>query len=184
MAQQSNVSATSATSNAAEALFAKGPFPRYAEEMMLFGQFVGSWDIDWRGLDGEGRWREARGEWHFAWVLQGRAVQDVWIVPSREERERHESADGEYGTTIRVYDPDEDVWNVTWNGPAFATARFFVARQEGDEIVMRGADSQGRPTNWIFFEVSQPSFRWRNIKSQDGGTSWELHEEMFVRRRA
>lgn len=166
----------------AAALFADGPYAGQEDGLMLFGQFVGAWAIDWRGQDGQGNWLEAKGEWHFAWVLEGRAVQDVWIVPSRAERERVGHTEGEYGTTLRLFDPSERVWKVTWHGPAYANVLSFVARQEGEEIVLRGADGKGNPMNWIFSDISATSFRWRSVRSTDGGTTWEMREEMFVRR--
>ncbi len=54
----------------------------------------------------------ASGEWHFGWALEGRAVQDVWIVPPRGELRRGDAAANvnSYGTTLRVYDPDIDAW--------------------------------------------------------------------------
>ena len=68
-----------------EALHATGPAGPDADRLQLFGQFIGSWDIAWSGLDAAGRTHTARGELYFGWVLGGRAVQDVWIVPGRGE---------------------------------------------------------------------------------------------------
>ena len=51
--------------------------------MMLYGQFVGSWDGRFVYHAPEDVPREAPCEVHFGWALEGRAVQDVWIVPSR-----------------------------------------------------------------------------------------------------
>ena len=68
-----------------EALEANEPFPAYADELMLFGQLVGSWDVEVSFFDPEGNViRERRGEWHFGWVLEGRVIQDVLISPPRE----------------------------------------------------------------------------------------------------
>ena len=47
---------------------------------------------------------ESSCEVHFGWALQGRAIQDVWIVPAREGRAEGEG-DRMYGTTLRIYDP-------------------------------------------------------------------------------
>ena len=48
----------------------------------LFGQFIGSWDIEATFWDHDGNvTAERAGEWHFGWVLQGRAIQDVLISP-------------------------------------------------------------------------------------------------------
>mgnify|MGYP001564200318 CR=1 FL=1 len=74
----------------------KGIQPEHAEKLMLYGQFVGSWDVHSRKFKPDGRRTERRGEWHFAWVLGGRGVQDVLFetgVPPHQ-----------YGTTLRCYD--------------------------------------------------------------------------------
>jgi len=46
---------------------------------MLFGQFIGNWEF--RGLEYpiNGNRISDKGRIEFAWVLGGRAVQDVWI---------------------------------------------------------------------------------------------------------
>ena len=66
----------------AAALLAAGPDPGRAAELDLFGRFVGAWDVEWHGTDADGRPGTMTGELHFGWVMDGRAVQDVWRVPS------------------------------------------------------------------------------------------------------
>jgi hypothetical protein len=166
-----------------EALVADGPDEERAEALMLFGRFVGEWELDWTGYYEDGS-RTERGEWIFAWVLEGRAVQDVWIIPERERRGSAGSEKGEYGTTIRVYDSALDAWLVTWNGPVRSARRTFLARRSGDEIVLDGGTDDERPLRWIFSEITDHSFSWRGEVSPDGGETWELCEEMKVRRKA
>jgi hypothetical protein len=38
----------------AEALLADGPDTAHTEALMLFGQFVGEWDVDWTGYEWDG----------------------------------------------------------------------------------------------------------------------------------
>ena len=95
--------------------------------------------VDWTGYDENGEETlSERGEWIFAWILEGRAVQDVWIIPDRARRGREAFSEGEYGTTIRFYGPRARAWKVTWNGPLRGSRRTFVARKSGDEIVQEG----------------------------------------------
>ena len=68
-----------------EALHVTGPAAEHADKLMLFGRFVGSWCLEWTGPDGGGQPATMTGELHFGWVLGGRAVQDIWIVPGRGE---------------------------------------------------------------------------------------------------
>jgi hypothetical protein len=49
---------------------------------------------------------EGQGEFHFGWILEGRAIQDVWMIPRRKDRR------------IRVYDPRIDAWRIFWIDPA------------------------------------------------------------------
>ena len=168
-----------------EVLVASGPLPEHADKLMLFGQFVGSWDIDATYFDPDGTPREKRrGEWHFGWVLEGRAIQDVIISPPREERRRTGAPTHEYGTTLRFYDPRIDAWQVTFVAPVFGGIIELVAREVGDEIVLEGRGSDGKLERWSFSQITGVSFRWRGHVSADEGETWLLGEEMQVRRRS
>ena len=173
------------SSTLAEALVAGGPDPEHAEALQLFGRFVGEWDLDWVAYDQDGaRERTERGEWIFGWVLEGRGVQDVWIIPARDRRGQPGVPLGEYGTTIRFYDPRLDLWLVTWNGPVNGARRIFAARRSGDDILQEGLTEDGSPLRWVFSEIADDSFTWRSVVSEDGERTWQLHEEMHARRKA
>lgn len=51
------------------------------EEFNFFGKLIGSWKIDY--IDNSNS-RSIKGEWHFSWVLDGMAIQDVIILPDYE----------------------------------------------------------------------------------------------------
>jgi hypothetical protein len=164
-----------------EALVATGPHPDYSEKLNLFGRFVGDWDLEWTGRV-NGKLMTVPGECFYFWVLEGRAIQDVWIVPSRQERGSGAPA-GEYGTSIRFYDPRIDAWRVSWNGPGFGNTRVFVAREIGTEIVLEGMESDGRPLRWVYSDIELNSFRWSNLVSDDAGQHWETRDVQRYRRR-
>src|SRR2546423_228035 len=86
-----------------------GPNKDYAGKMMLYGQLVGDWDIDYTAFNSDGsKLVLTKGEWHFGWALDGRAVEDVWIVPGPNQPRVAGAPKGEWGTTIRYYDPKID----------------------------------------------------------------------------
>jgi hypothetical protein len=59
-------------------LVANGPDPILKEKLMLFGQFIGNWDIiEARYVQPDGTWVNMKGEVHFGWILGGTAIQDV-----------------------------------------------------------------------------------------------------------
>ncbi len=176
-----HVNHPSAGAGLVEALHAPGPAPAQADRLGLFGQFVGSWDLHWSGHDTSGQPAQMTGELHAGWVLGGRAVQDVWIVPGRgQPGEGH--APGFHGTTIRFYDPAIDAWRSTWIDPPNARVRRFIARpaDEGIELLSNDDDPHLR---WRFTDITGQSFRWIGEVSTDHGTTWQRHQEMRASRR-
>jgi hypothetical protein len=169
---------------AVDAFLADGPLPGLADKLALFGQFVGSWDLSVTNHRPDGDATTVPAEWHFAWVLGGRAIQDVWIAPSRAERAATgaSSESGEWGTTLRLYDPEIDAWRSTWIGPNHAVVMPFIARPIGDEIVLEGSFDAGVLTRWIFSEIESDNFSWRAVQSSDGGVDWKLLQEMKATR--
>ena len=164
-----------------DVLDAAAPVAWYADAMMLYGQFVGSWEGEALTYPPDGPALRLSAEVHFDWVLEGRAVQDVWIVPARPDRRWPPCARNLYGTTLRVYDPAADAWNVTWINPPNGAYTRLVGRREGERIVQHGEDRDGL-NRWIFQEITPDSFRWTGELSTDGGQTWRLSAEFALRR--
>jgi hypothetical protein len=149
---------------------------QYKDQLMLFGQFVGDWEFD--GVaNGQGGVRSSdKGEIHFAWVLQGRAIQDLWI-----EREISDNRSKVYGSTMRFYDPTIDAWRVTWMEPGYGVVTTLIGRRVGEEIVLEGKDANGKSIHWVFSQIKQDSFQWRGERLV--GDSWQIYEELSARRK-
>src|SRR5436305_12734369 len=99
-------------------LAAPGRSSEIPESEDLYGWLAGSWELDVKHYRIDVSDRHIKGEAHFAWVLEGRAVQDVWIMPQRSERTPHPPKDTNmYGTTLRVWDSALQAWRVTWINP-------------------------------------------------------------------
>jgi hypothetical protein len=165
--------------SALKRLSASGPFPPDADELMLYGRLIGAWDVDWVRFDGRGKAAERRrGEWHFAWVLGGRAVQDViWTVGAPPEQD---------GTTLRCWDAQLGAWRVMFMSPGDREFVTLVGRAEGDRIVQ---DITDRPPDapaerWTFSEITDAAFLWQAETSSDGGRTWTVTHEMRASRRA
>jgi hypothetical protein len=168
-----------------ERLWAEGPHPDHADKLMLFGRLVGSWDIKARFFDRDGNVTiERDAEWHFDWILEGRGVQDVLISPRVEQRGTTGKSAGEYGTTVRLYDPKVDAWHVTWNAPIYGANVQLIAREVDGDIVLEGRGPRGDRYKWVFADITDSTFLWRGYKSDDEGRTWVFDEEMrAVRRR-
>jgi hypothetical protein len=139
--------------------------------MGLYGWLIGSWEMDATVHLDDGSTHKGRGEIHFGWVLEGRAIQDVWILP-----------DVFYGTTLRIYDPGTDAWHILWSDPMRQVYTRQTGRAQGSDIVQDGTGDGGVPLRWSFSEITPDSFRWRGERSLDGGLTWHLQAEFFARR--
>jgi hypothetical protein len=166
-------------------LFTAGRAPEINVDQDLYGWLVGSWALDVidHGPGGE-RW-VGKGEVHAAWVLEGRAVQDVWIMPPRAERGpgRSSVVNNRYGTTIRAYDPACKAWRITWINPVTGAHNVLVGKRQGDEIVQEGIDDRdGSLMRWRFTEIRPDAFHWIGESSIDDGKTWNLGAEFFAHR--
>ena len=162
-----------------DALHAPGPDSGRAGRLQLFGQFVGSWDLAWSRPGSDER---MTGELHFGWVLGGRAIQDVWIVPGRGQPGEGRAPRAFHGSTIRFYDPAIDAWRSTWIEPVNGRVRRFVGRPVGGEIVLI-SDEDEPQLRWRFTDIEPDAFRWCAESSRDGGATWDSDEEMLATRR-
>ena len=169
-----------------DVLSANGPAHDRVEKMKLYGQFIGSWQTDVVAYEPDGTRHTGHGEIHFGWVLEGRAIQDVWMIPRRSERNVDAPvmpvAGNWYGTTLRVYDPSLDAWHIFWIDPATQFFTRQLGRARGEDIVQEGTDSGGAPMRWSFTQIKPDSFHWLGEHSPDGGANWQRQVDVLARR--
>lgn len=149
----------------------------------IYGWLLGSWFVDVFDHLPDGTVRQSDGEVHFARVLEGRAIQDVWIVPRITSRSSALSQRGNrYGTTLRVWDPTLQAWRITWINPVNGTHNELVGRKVGNDLVQIGTEPDGTPMRWSFTEVTPDSFRWLGEILESDGKTWKLQCEFVARR--
>jgi hypothetical protein len=167
-----------------DALYSGKVNPELGDHMNLFGQFIGEWEFDWYGYEPNQEKQHEKGEWIFSWVMEGRAIQDLWIIPERNRRNKPGLPNGEYGTTLRFFNKKANVWNVVWAGPIKNRFNTFEARQieEGIIVMEEIGDNEDKMT-WIFSEIQKDSFRWKSIITADDDKNWKLVQEMKVKRK-
>lgn len=164
-------------------LAAPGRSPEITASTDVYGWLIGSWELDVCDYQPDGSVRRSKGEVHFEWVLEGRAVQDVWIMPRRGERTADLGKTGNrYGTTLRVWDPSIQAWRVTWINPVTGSRDELVGRWSGKDVVQIGTQSDASPIRWIFTEITPDSFHWVGESLQPDGKSWKLEAEFWARR--
>src|SRR5580658_9444607 len=87
------------------ALKAMGPHPSLSDQAKVFDRLVGTWDVEYTDFLKDGKVTHRSGEFIVGWVMDGRAIQDFWIVyPSGTHEEREVYSD------LRYYDPKSRSW--------------------------------------------------------------------------
>jgi hypothetical protein len=171
-----------------DVLHSDRPAADRAEKMGLYSWLTGSWETDIVAHEESGARHTYRGEIHAGWVLEGRAIQDVWMIPQRSERRpgapipQLPVTGAWYGSTLRVYDPRIDAWHIFWNDPATLFFCRQIGRARGEDIVQEGKLDGGPVLRWSFTRIKPESFRWLAEMSTDGGANWRLQAEVLARR--
>ena len=161
------------------ALQAMGPHSSLGDQARVFGRFVGTWDVEYTDFSKDGKVTHRSGEFIVGWVMDGRVIQDFWIVyPSGTRKDR------EVYTELRYYDPKSGTWPMTFIDPEHASAaRFTGGAVSDDRIVLDTQDFNGEDTRWSFNNIRPESFDFRDEASGDGGKTWRLQSEYHLKRR-
>jgi hypothetical protein len=175
----SNAPATDPRLDMATALKAMGPHPSLGIQAKVFGRLVGTWDVQYTNFSKDGKETHRSGEFIVGWVMDGRAIQDVWIVyPSGTRKEREVYMD------LRYFDPKSQTWPSTFIDPEHVSVAKFTGGAVGDDrIVLDTQDFGGTDTRWSINDIRPDSFVWREQESLDGGKTWTLQSEYHMKRR-
>lgn len=148
----------------------------------MYAFLVGSWEIDVTIHKDDGSKTATRGHIHAGWVLEARAIQDVFAVPGLF-----------YGTSIRFYDPHIDACQVFWMDPLKQVFFRMIGCPRGNSFVNEGretpelARAYGLPEDasatvrWTFTGITPNSSHWISERSTDERT-WNVQREYFARR--
>jgi hypothetical protein len=165
-------------------LAAPGRSPEIPEENDVYGWLVGSWDLEvlhYAAVDVAPL--HIQGEVHFGWVLEGRAIQDVWIMPRVSERNASlAKTNNMYGSTLRIWDASIQAWRIRWINPVTNHYEQQTGRRVGNDIVQVGARMDGTPTRWRFTEITPNSFHWIGESLNPDGATWKLEGEFRCKR--
>lgn len=136
-----------------------------------FAPLLGDWVFDYSEPGG----RRLKGEWYFRRALEGTAIEDIFICPSRDTKEQNPQPDGEYGAALRMYCPERRCYDMTYVCTKYT--RRLEVRREKNTIVCTVLD---RPCEqWQFTEITGSAFHWQNVTLSPEGVP-QLNCEVFA----
>lgn len=164
-----------------EALVSPERSPELAGVDDIFGSVIGSWDLEAEVHYPDGHTQKTKGELHASWVLEGRAIQDLFIYPRRADRSKGVPSHGDrYGTTIRTFDRKLNAWRVEFINPADdETSGELLARRRDHGIVMDGKLRNGTLIRWSYPTISPSSFHYVAEQMNPEDKSWRVYLELF-----
>jgi len=160
-------------------LSATTPIPSLGNQAEVVGRLVGTWDVDYTDYAKDGKATYRTGEFIVGWVMDGRAIQDLWIVnPSGTRKDR------EVYTDLHWFDPKSQAWRSAFVDPEHGSVARFTGGPIGhDRFVLETQDINSEQTRWSFNNIRTDSFVWRDEASSDGGKTWRLQGEYQMKRR-
>ena len=152
-----------------------GKTDKIPDEYDWFAPLLGDWDCDYYDEYG-GQKRYVKGEWIFRRVLEGAGVQDVFIFPSRETKEKEPQPDGEYGSSFRMFNKSEKCYDVCYTCDHCMKRLRFT--KEGDKLVGKVLDDEEE-----MLQAGKEFLRKRGQKARfsfiaDRGTSYGAYLHM------
>lgn len=148
---------------------AEGPNKAAPEETSQYAFIIGTWDCTTRFMNKKGDYDEGRATWTGFWILDGWAVQDVWVSKQPDGSQFH-------GTNIRSFNPKTKKWDNRWLPQGTLQWKYYESEQRGDTMVMTGGQGRDARGDFIdrntFYDIGENGWKWRKDRSYDGGKTW------------
>lgn len=151
---------------------------RIPEDYDFFGNLIGEWDIEWNDHLEDTLPRLVKGEWIFSRILDGTAIQDLFIVPSRAERLQNKQPDAEYGTTLRFFNPKTLAWDIFYGCTGEAIR--LTAHKMNEEIIL--TENTTQKMRYVFSEITPSTFLWRKEQMDESG-KWQIIAKVNAEKR-
>jgi hypothetical protein len=128
--RSASVPATTPSLDLVAALEATSPNPSLGDQAQVPGRLVGTWDVEYTDFAKDGKAIHRTGEFIVGWVMDGRAIQDLWIVNPSGKR-----SDREVYTTLHYFDPKSRTWHATFVDPEHSSIARLHGRAAGKRSV-------------------------------------------------
>lgn len=133
---------------------------------VVLDKLGGTWNVRYEFVDKTGRSRVNNGQVHYTWILDGKALQEVWTSDS-------EGKAAPFGTSINFYDPKRQQWTAVWVYPSQGETFQMTGGDVDGNFVLTGHDQSGALQRWSTHVASSDSVIGRFDISRDEGKTWK-----------
>ncbi len=150
-------------------------------EVAKWGKLVGNWDIIVEMIGEDGNVAQSfDAEWNWFYIMNGLAIQDVFILPKRAEN--IEPSNYFIGTGIRIYDENSKTWQTSWIDTSTKRIELREAISTDQDIVIIHHTSDGDKLRYTYYDINDESFKWKQESADEGG-SWKVTQTVVAKRR-
>lgn len=143
-------------------------------ELDWFGPMVGDWHFTYYGKQPT----PVTGQWLFRRILRGTGIEDLLISPSIDAPDGAPETDGAYAASIRMFNPRESCYDVTYCSRQRTLSLRFV--KEGNKLVGTVRDNPAE--RWVFSELRPNSFQWAKLTLLENG-AWRTDGTIYATRK-
>ncbi len=154
--------------------FGLAPAKDAAKSVIQMQPLIGDWHCKRKLRQQDGSWvvspQVSRWEWRY--TLNGYAIQDFWYPQAKDL-----NAAG-MGTNLRVYNPSQDQWLMTWTFDKLSDFQSFTAKFDGKSLIMNGdypkrGQAPAHKARITFHNISDSHFDWKYESSPpNDGKKW------------
>ena len=148
-----NTATTDPRHGLATELNATGPHPSLGDQADVVGRLVGTWDVEYKHFAKDGKTTHRTGEFRVGWVMDGRAIQILWIVdPSGTRKDR------EVYTNLHWLDQKSRSWRSAFVDPEHGSVARFTGGPVGqDRFVLETQDFGSDRNRWSANDIRPDS---------------------------
>lgn len=143
-------------------------------ELDWFGPLIGDWNFTYYGKHPT----PVTGKWLFRRVLRGTGIEDLLISPSIDAPDGAPETDGAYAASIRMFNPKEICYDVTYCSRRRTLFLRFV--KEGSKLI--GTVRDVPEEKWVFSEIRPDSFQWTKVRVLESG-AWLTEGTIYATRK-
>jgi len=147
-----------------------------------WGKLVGNWDIVFESIDSQGNVQSSfEGEWNWFYVLNGFAIQDVFILPPRKKAEDPKAVF--YGIGIRIYNERLNKWESVWVDTGNKKLEFREASSNEKEITLYQTNIEGQKIRINYVDMTKKSFEWKQEVYNEEDGKWIVTQLIHAKKR-
>ncbi|WP_422861807.1 hypothetical protein [Flagellimonas sp. W118] len=147
-----------------------------------WGQLVGNWDIEVEIVNSSGEITQSfNGEWNWFYVMNGMAIQDVFILPKREDAKDQNSF---YGIGLRIYNEKLNKWQTAYMDTSNKQMDTGEAISTNEKIILIETNEKDEKIRITYFDFQDNTFKWQQEVFNEDRKVWQINQLIHATRKS